>query len=74
VSGDSSHKRFGVSVELPKNDPMRAPHLLGDDWSSERWFSTEEQRDAAMQAMLTQPEYYRKGDSPSVTLKKVERG
>lgn len=64
-------KPFGIRVELPANDPMSAPHLLGPEWSGTRWYDTETARDTAMEDMLKQPGYYRRGDSPSVRLTKV---
>ena len=67
----SADKPFGIRVELPENDPMRASHLLGDDWSGARWFETAEARDKAMSAMEQQPGYYRRGDKPSMNLIKV---
>lgn len=65
--------KFGVRVSMPENDPLAAPHLLGDAWSNERWFETEGERDKAMAAMEQQPGYYRKGDSPSIILEKISR-
>jgi len=65
-------KKFGISVTLPENDPMAAPHLLGPDWVSTRWFSSPEERDAALAAMQEHPSYYRAGDTPSIVLVKVE--
>jgi hypothetical protein len=64
-------KFYGIVVELPENDPMRAPHLLGDSWSGSRWYHTESARDSAYEEMLRQPGYYRKGDMPSIRLTKV---
>ena len=65
-------KPFGIVVELPENDPLSAPHLLGDKWEGARWFATEEERDKAFDNMLSQPGYYRQGDKPSIRLSKVE--
>ncbi len=67
----SAGKPFGIRVELPPDDPMCAPHLLGADWSVTRWYETESARDIAMEDMLKQPGYYRIGDIPSVRLMKV---
>lgn len=67
----SAGKPFGIRVELPPNDPMSAPHLLGADWSDTRWYDTEKARDIAMEGMLKQPGYYRIGDIPSIRLTKV---
>lgn len=66
-------KRYGIRVEMPANDPLSAAHLLGKEWASERWFATESERDRAMQGMQQQPPWYRKGDSPSVNVSKIER-
>lgn len=52
---------------------MAAPHLLGEDWIGERWYSTAEERDRAFIMMQTQPPYYRQGDAPSVVLEKIDR-
>lgn len=66
-------KKFGIKVRLPNGDTMAASHLLGDSWESFRWFDTEEKRDEAYLAMEHQPPYYRKGDSPTVVLEKIEQ-
>ena len=52
---------------------MSAPHLLGDDWETYRWFESAEKRDVAYAEMERQPPYYRKGDSPTVVLEKIEQ-
>ncbi len=66
-------KRFGIKVTLPDTDPMRAPHLLGPDWASWRWFTTAEERDDAFDDMQLTLKYYRSGDQPSQILAKVEK-
>lgn len=70
---DDSSRRHGIVVTLPPNDPMAAPHLLGDDWSSTRWYDSAEARDAALIEMRRHPRYYRVGDAPSIELTPVER-
>jgi len=65
-------KPFGILVEMPENDPMSAPHLLGDKWSGARWYETAQARDKAMQSMELQPGYYRKGDKPSIRLTRID--
>ena len=67
------NKRFGVKVELPVSDPLRMPHLLGDDWEGVRWFATTEERDVAMANILKQPGNYRKGDKPSICVSAIDR-
>jgi len=69
----AAKKPFGISVTMPENDPMSAPHLLGDDWSGTRWYSTMEERDSAYEAMQNHPKYYRRGDAPSIQLEKIDR-
>jgi len=66
-------KPFGIRVTMPPTDPMRAPHLLGEDWEAFRWFDTEEERDDAFGEMSRRVEYYRNGDYPSQILAKLER-
>lgn len=69
----SDTKKFGITIKLPGNDPMSAPHLLGDDWEGSRWYSTSDERDAALVEMQNHPRYYRSGDVPSIVLEKVDR-
>ncbi len=66
-------KQYGIRITLPPTDPMRAPHLLGEDWEALRWYDSEEERDAAFEDMNRRIEYYRNGDSPSRILSKIER-
>ena len=66
-------KKFGIRITLPPGNPLRAPHLLGADWESYRWFDTKAERDAAYAGMLQPLQYYRAGDTASQVLEKVER-
>ena len=68
----AAEKNFGISVKLPDNDPMAAPHLLGDDWTGTRWYESAQERDAAFDEMQNHPRYYRRGDSPSIVLEKLD--
>lgn len=68
-----TNKKFGISIQLPENDPMAAPHLLGDDWQGERWYDSASARDAALIDIQNHPIYYRQGDTPSIVLTKIER-
>jgi len=65
-------KQYGIRVTMPPTDPMRAPHLLGEDWEALRWFDSEEERDAVFEDMNRRVEYYRDGDNPSRILAKIE--
>lgn len=66
-------KKYGIKINMPNGDTMAAPHLLGENWQTYRWFDSESQRDQAQAEMERQPPYYRKGDSPTVILEKVEQ-
>ncbi|MGQ7845487.1 hypothetical protein ACUNV4_13475 [Granulosicoccus sp. 3-233] len=68
---DMPEKRYGIMVQIPENDPMSAPHLLGENWSRTRWYDTEAARDLAFDDMLSQPRNYRIGDIPSIRLSKI---
>ncbi|MEE4377879.1 MAG: hypothetical protein V2J55_10265 [Candidatus Competibacteraceae bacterium] len=67
-------KRFGICFTLPVGDPLRSPHLLGDDWEAHRWYETTEERDMALMELNHEHVYSRRGDVPSYVLTKVERG
>jgi len=71
--GSNSMKRYGIRGRLPPGDPMRAAHLLGEDWEWTRWYESEAERDAAFADMHEQFRYYRRGDQPSQVLSKIER-
>ncbi|MEM7256474.1 MAG: hypothetical protein AAF404_03695 [Pseudomonadota bacterium] len=66
-------KKYGIKIVMPGGDTMAADHLLGEGWAAHRWYDTEQQRDQALSEMQQQPPYYRKGDSPTVVLEKVEQ-
>ena len=66
-------KRYGIRGRLPPGDPMRAAHLLGEDWEWTHWYESEVVRDAAFADMHEQFRYYRRGDQPSQILSKTER-
>lgn len=72
MTSKSQDKPFGIMVRLPDDDPLSAPHLLGDNWQSARWFASAAARDAAYESMIKQPGYYRRGDKPSIVLSKVD--
>ena len=73
MSKNEPGTRYGIRVTMPGGDTMSAPHLLGDDWNSIRWFDSEDARDEALADMQRQPAYYRLGDSPTVDLEKVDQ-
>jgi hypothetical protein len=66
-------KKFGIRGRLPPGDPMRAEHLLGDNWEWTRWYEDEVMRDAALVELNNPFTYYRRGDRPSLVLSKIEQ-
>jgi hypothetical protein len=66
-------KKYGIRITLPPDDFLNAPHLLGEGWEGYRWYDTADERDRAYADMLRQPPFYRRGETPSQVLEKVER-
>ena len=73
MNKESTKKRFGIRCTLPSGDPMSAPHLLGPDWVAERWYTTEQERDEALEDFSHEHLYSRRGDRPSVIYTKITR-
>jgi hypothetical protein len=61
---------YGIRVSLRSNDPFR--RLLGPDWHRDHWFSTLDERDAALTEMSRKHEYSRPGDRPALRFEKIE--
>ena len=51
---------------------MSAAHLLGPDFEAFRWYDSREARDEAFEAMQRHPDYYRRGDTPTQVLAKID--
>ncbi len=66
-------KRYGIRVSLPEGNTFHAPHLLGPEWVSYRWFATEAEREQAWADMTRGFRNYRKGDRLPQVLERVER-
>lgn len=66
-------KKYGIRITLTEDNPMRAPHLLGEDWEAYRWYDDPGARDQALEAMRTRLPNYRLGDLPSQIVEPVER-
>jgi hypothetical protein len=62
---------FGIRVTLRAGDPFRL--LLGHDWQKLHWYSSADERDAAMADMSRRHEYSRAGDQPAQVFEKIER-
>lgn len=66
-------KQYGIRVTLPEGDPMRSPHLLGDNFEMFRWFDSPADRDAAYDEVRRRIPFYRAADEVSQVIEKVER-
>ena len=64
--------RYGIRITLPPGDTMSAAHLLGPDFEALRWYDSREARDEAFEAMQRHPDYYRRGDTPTQVLSKID--
>ena len=72
LSGEfDREKRFGLRLSLPGEDTLRS--VLGDGWAKERWFTTELERDRAINELRKQHLYYRLGDRPTLEIEKINR-
>lgn len=65
-------KKYGIRITLTENNPMRLPHLLGDDWESVHWYDSEEDRDRALADMSRHLPNYRDGDLTAQVFDKLE--
>jgi len=70
-NSNSSEKNYGIKIMLPPGDCLG--NLIGSDWSKQRWFESEEKRDAAFENMIIRHGYYRKTDSPTQIIEKISR-
>ena len=66
-------KRYGIRINLPEESTLRAPHLLGPDWETFRWFDSEAARERALADMARDLPNYRRGDRVAQVLERVER-
>lgn len=64
---------YGIKLELPENDPMAMDSLLGDQFPQEKWFSTEQERDAEYEKLSAHHPFYRREDYATMNLTKLER-
>jgi hypothetical protein len=64
-------KVWGIRLSLPAGDPLRP--VLGPDWHEYQWFSSEDGREAKIEALRRQFVYYREGDRPAFVIERVNR-
>jgi len=70
-SSVGAKRPYGIRVTLPKGDTLR--RILGENWEKLHWYPTAVERDAAFEHMAVRHGYYRKSDSPTQILEKIER-
>lgn len=66
-------KKYGIRITLTKDNPMRLPHLLGEDWESLHWYDSEAERDKALAEMSQRLPNYREGDNLAQVFTRIER-
>ena len=62
---------YGIRVSLRENDPFR--NILGPEWQKFHWFTTAQERDAALAEMSRRHQYSRASDKPTLAYQKVEK-
>lgn len=62
---------YGIRVSIRGTDTFA--RVIGKDWSREHWFATKSERDRVMQDMASRHLYSRRGDSPTLIYKAIER-
>jgi hypothetical protein len=67
----SGQGNFGIKVSLPAGDPFA--RLLDEDWQTQHWFASRNERDLALADMRREHEYSRDGDAPSLIFEAIER-
>lgn len=67
----TSTANYGIHIKLPDGDPFVV--LLDEDWSAEHWYTTEHERDRALQDMAQEHIYSRRGDRPTMIFTPIER-
>ena len=67
----TSTANYGIQIKLPEGDPFVV--LLDEDWSAEHWYTTEHERDRALQDMAQEHIYSRRGDRPTMIFTPIER-
>jgi len=66
-------KKHGIRITLTQDNPMRCPHLLGEDWESTHWYDTETERETALAAMSRRLPNYRRGDDLAQVFTRIEQ-
>lgn len=68
--GRGGDKPFGIRVSLPPGDSFSA--LIDTTWERSHWYSSERERDRALDDMAAEHLYSRRGDRPTLRFEKVD--
>lgn len=71
LEGKKNEGPYGIRLSVISSDPFAA--LVGSDWTKEHWFTSEEQRDAALSDIARQHQYSRSGDRPTLRYEKIQK-
>lgn len=66
-------KKYGIRVTLTQDNPMRLPHLIGEDWEKLHWYDSEAERERALADMARRLPNYREGDDPAQVLTRIDQ-
>lgn len=67
-----SDRKYGIRITLTQENPMRAEHLLGNDWESVRWYDSAAARDEAYDDVTRHMPNYRRGDHTAQVVERIE--
>ena len=70
-TNDETLQVFGIRVSAEASDPFT--DLVGEDWNTTHWFTTQPERDHAIKDMQREHEYSRRGDKPTLVFEAVTR-
>lgn len=62
---------FGIRISLPTDDTFA--NLVGADWTTTRWYASEQERDSAFGTIGARHPFSRIGDEPTLHYEKISR-
>ena len=66
-----TERPFGIRVRIRSSDTFA--RIIGEDWTSEHWYASAQERDQALEDMASRHPYSRQGDSPTLIYEPIER-
>jgi len=68
---DGDERNFGLRLSLPAGDSFAS--VLGADWSTERWYRSDREREAALLEITRKHPFSRIGDRPTYVVERISR-